>query len=345
MGETDFVIGGDFTITSDAPCYTAGTLIRTASGGETAVEALAAGDEIATLGGAAAKITWLGHRAIDCTRHPNPELVWPVLIRRNAFADGVPARDLYVSPGHSVYVDGLLMQAEKLVNGATVLQVPVPRVEYWHVELERHDIMFAEGLPAESYLDTGNRGAFINGGTFIEAHPDFRPKHWAETCVPLVFEGSEMEAAKTALLARAAELGHKITHEDDLHIIADGKRHNPIRLADARRGFLLPAGCETIMLMSRTFIPAQVDPKSGDRRTLGIRVNRLQVDGVDLVLNDNAAFGAGWHFHEPRENSPGARWTTGAGAITAGSRLVVIDLAGRGYYWEKADQNVVALFG
>ena len=37
-------------------------------------------------------------------------------------------------------------------------------IEYFHVELDRHDVLFAEGLAAESYLDTGNRGLFANGG-------------------------------------------------------------------------------------------------------------------------------------------------------------------------------------
>ena len=333
IGQHNFVLADDLGIT-EAACFAAGTRIRTPVG-EVAIEALRIGDLVLNHEGAAQPVLWLGYRTIDCHRHPDPQTVWPVLICQGAFGDGVPARDLFVSPGHSLYVEGMLMQAEKLLNGATILQVPVSRVTYWHVELAQHGVVFAEGLPAETYLDTGNRCAFINGGAYIEAHPDFLPKHWAETCVPLVFDGPEMQAAKTALLARAAEFGHHTTHEDDLHIIADGQRFDPIRLSETRAAFLLPAGCELITLVSRTFIPAQIEPKSGDRRTLGVRVQRLQLDGTDVVMNDNAAFGHGWHHHEPSENSTGARWTNGLTPIAASTRLVIIDFAGRGYYWTR----------
>ena len=77
-------------------------------------------------------------------------------------------------------------------NGKTVGQEERSRVEYWHIELDEHDIILAEGLPAESYLDNGNRTGFINGGAFIEAHPDFKPKHWTDTCLPLVLEGPKV---------------------------------------------------------------------------------------------------------------------------------------------------------
>jgi hypothetical protein len=326
--------GANGALLAAAACYAAGTRIRTPYG-EKSIEALQIGDLVLDPAGNARPIIWLGHRTIDCAGHPNPQDVWPVLIRQSAFAEGVPARDLFVSPGHSVYAEGRLMQAEKLVNGATILQLQIPRITYWHVELEQHGLVFAEGLLAETYLDTGNRCAFINGGPYTEAHPDFRPKHWAQTCVPLVFDGPEMVGAKIALLARARELGHQITHEDDLHIIADGQRFDPIRLTNTRAAFLLPAGCEAITLRSRTFKPAQINPKSADGRTLGTRVKRLQLDGQDVAIDDDNAFGPGWHHHEPCENSPGARWTTGATPIPSSTRLVMIDFAGPGYYWTR----------
>jgi hypothetical protein len=63
-------------------------------------------------------------------------------------------------------------------------------VEYWHVELDSHDILIAERIPAENYLDSGNRAGFFNNrGLYLEAHPDFKPKHWADTGAPLVIEG------------------------------------------------------------------------------------------------------------------------------------------------------------
>jgi hypothetical protein len=55
------------------------------------------------------------------------------------------------------------MPVHYLVNGATVAQQAVDHAEYFHIELVEHDILLAEGLPAESYLDTGNRDAFAAG--------------------------------------------------------------------------------------------------------------------------------------------------------------------------------------
>jgi hypothetical protein len=66
--------------------------------------------------------------------------VWPIRIQAGAFGDDLPARDLWVSPRHSIVVDGVLIQAGKLVDGATIdVQVPVENVECWHVDVELDD--------------------------------------------------------------------------------------------------------------------------------------------------------------------------------------------------------------
>jgi hypothetical protein len=188
-----------------------------------------------------------------------------------------------------------LIQAEKLINGATIVQEPAESIEYWHVELDQHDVLLAEGLAAESYLDQGNRTAFANGGDFVEAHPDFKPKHWAETCAPLITEGAVLESVRTSLLVRAQQLGYQITAESEAHIVADGQRIEPVFLREDRLAFMLPAQCSTIELRSSSFVPAHVQPASNDRRSLGLCVGRLQVDGNDLPLDDDKAFSDGWH--------------------------------------------------
>ena len=145
-----------------AACYAAGTRILTLRG-EVPVETLGAGDRVVTRSGASAPVVWTGHRHVDCRRHPRPADAWPVRIAADAFAPGRPHRDLWLSPDHAVHVDGMLVPAHALLNGVTIVQMPVDTVTYWHLELSRHDVVYAEGLPAESYLDTGNRAAFEDG--------------------------------------------------------------------------------------------------------------------------------------------------------------------------------------
>ena len=145
-----------------APCFCAGTHIATAWG-ELLVETLREGDRVLSAFGGAVPVVWIGRRHVDCRRHPAPRDVWPVCVRAGAFADATPARDLRLSPDHAVYIDGMLIPVRCLINGITITQEPVDQVSYYHVELPSHDVILAEGLAAESYLDTGNRAAFANG--------------------------------------------------------------------------------------------------------------------------------------------------------------------------------------
>ena len=80
-------------------------------------------------------------------------------------------------------------------------------VTYFHVELARHAVLLAEGLPAESYLDTGDRADFDNGGGVVKLHPDFASlRREAEACAPLVITGPVLDAVRDRLAARATSL-------------------------------------------------------------------------------------------------------------------------------------------
>jgi hypothetical protein len=242
-------------------------------------------------------------------------------------------------------VDGVLIQAEKLINGATVAQLPRDLLEYWHVELDTHDVILAEGLPAESYLDNGNRNAFINAEEFIEAYPDFKPKHWTDTCAPLILEGLPLQNAREKLIARAQALGYEITHKADLHVVADGKRLESIHLGEARVGFMIPSSAAALELRCRRYIPAHTDPSNTDERALGVRVDRLQIDGSDILLTDEAFFAEGWHSLETDSDGRQFRWSHPRLSLPSGIRLVVVDIGGSGRYWSEPESKVVALFG
>jgi autotransporter passenger strand-loop-strand repeat protein len=188
------------------PCYANGTHILTTEG-ERLVEDIAVGDTVVTVrdgGPATAKVVWTGRRTIDILRYNKPEIVRPVRILAGAFGNNTPERDLRLSPHHAVYIDGALFEAVALINGITVIQEQTTRfVTYHHIELEQHDIMLAEGLPAESFLDTGNRDMFENTTGALQLHPDFRHPEAAPTCAPLHRTGPEVAAVHARLAAIA----------------------------------------------------------------------------------------------------------------------------------------------
>ena len=138
-------------------CFAAGTRILTRDGARP-VETLHVGDAVITADGRIAPVAWLGHRSIDCRRDPLAAL--PVRVRAGAFGAARPVRDLLLSPDHAVFTGGVLVPARHLVNGVSIVREAVDMITYWHVELDRHEVLLAEGLPCEIYLDTGNRSAF-----------------------------------------------------------------------------------------------------------------------------------------------------------------------------------------
>jgi hypothetical protein len=320
-------------------CFAAGTRILTEHG-EVPVEALSAGDRVLTLlANRLVPVRWIGHRHVDCRRHPRPQDVWPVRVRAHAFGRGLPHRSLLLSPDHAVYVNDVLIPIRYLVNGATIVQLPADAVTWFHVELDHHDVLLAEGLPAESYLDTGNRAAFANGGSVVMAHPDFALNVWeAAGCAPLVRSGPALAAVKNRLLAQAEAHGHAMTEDPALQVIAGGRVVPPQRVTSAvlpgglRRlawELTLPRRSRRVRLASRVFVPAELYADRADHRRLGVAVERMALDGVSVPP---AARLAGWL---PAED--GWQWTDGMATLATGGarqfRLTVLLRLGR--YWQE----------
>jgi hypothetical protein len=205
---------GDFVVTNDGTnsmvelaCFAVGTRILTARG-SVAVESLQLGNMVMTDARAGwtrpQAVVWIGHRTIDCRRHPRPRSVWPVRVSAHAFGQGMPARDLRLSPDHAVFVAEVLIPVKHLINGKTIVQIPVDTVSYCHISLPAHDVLLAEGLAAESYLDTGDRSKFLNGGGPIALHPDFSARTWeAMGCAPLIVTGPVLASVHARLMQRA----------------------------------------------------------------------------------------------------------------------------------------------
>jgi hypothetical protein len=192
-------------------CFVTGTGIATARG-RVAVEALREGDLVLTASGRLAAIRWIGRRRTDLRRHPRPHDVMPVRVTAGAFGASLPSRDLCLSPDHAVFVDGALVPVRYLINGVSIVQEAREAVTYWHVELDRHDVILAEDLPCESFLDTGNRGAFENAEGPTDLHPAFARAVWDELgCAPILTDAREprLRALHLRLLARARHPRHR----------------------------------------------------------------------------------------------------------------------------------------
>ena len=301
--------GGTNIFLSDTACYARGTRIRT-DAGDVAVEALAVGQLALTASGRLAPIMWIGHRRVATAQHPRPHDVLPVRVLADAFGAGLPQRDLVLSPDHAVFFDGNLIPIRYLLNGASIRQEKVAEVQYFHIELDRHDVLLAEAMPAESYLDTGNRTSFANHAGAVRMHADFARAVWqGQSCAPLVLDGPVLAAVRQAVNRRLPALGFDVSEALAVRFYAEDGGELVAQCFGDWFCLALPDGTRFVRLLSPAAAPAELDACSDDRRSLGAALAGLRMDGVAVGLDD-ARLGAGWHDVEPD-----LRWTTGDGVL------------------------------
>jgi len=187
--------GTTVLVTDTAPCFCAGTRIATGRG-QIPVERLRVGDLVRTATNGFRPVRWIGTRSYDGRFITGNRDVLPVRIRRHALGRNIPSRDLFVSPDHAICEGGVLIFAWRLVNGVSITQAPsVARVDYFHIELDSHDIIFAHNTPVESFLDTGCRDRFTAAtGT---------PGAVAAACLPRVASGYHLARVKQRIDRRA----------------------------------------------------------------------------------------------------------------------------------------------
>jgi Hint domain len=137
------------------PCFLKGTRIQTIRG-ERNVEELSVGDVLPTVHAGTQPIEWIARvRRTRETGQAWKKHAMPIRIKRSALAPDVPHRDLYVTPEHAVFVDGVLVTAGRLVNGTTIaphIDADCGALEFFHIKLATHDVVCAEGAPCETLL-------------------------------------------------------------------------------------------------------------------------------------------------------------------------------------------------
>ncbi|WP_121633018.1 Hint domain-containing protein [Tropicibacter alexandrii] len=143
-------------------CFTPGTQILT-PGGAVRIEDLREGDMVQTKDNGAQEIRWIGSRRMTGARLFALPKLRPIRIRAGAFGIGEPDEELLVSPEHRMLVKGVvartlfntpevLVAARDLVNGSSVIRdTQVKEVTYVHMLLERHEVLFANGVETESF--------------------------------------------------------------------------------------------------------------------------------------------------------------------------------------------------
>jgi Ca2+-binding RTX toxin-like protein len=195
-------------------CFAEGTRIMTPDG-EAKVEDLRAGDMVLAMRNGQAgfeALAWVGSMDVAMPRDAAMAAkTAPILIKAGALSDGMPARDLRVSPDHAIEVDGYLIPAKHLVNGESIIQEAwCQRVRYFHLELEAHGLLLADGAWSESYLEDGNRQHFNNAsltGLFLDFEAGRSAGQYdARACLPVLRHGLKLELIQGRIAIRAEEL-------------------------------------------------------------------------------------------------------------------------------------------
>jgi hypothetical protein len=288
------------------PCFLAGTRITT-PGGEVAVETLLEGDLVTTISGAHRKLRWVG-RGRTLVTPRNRDRATPVVVRKHALGEYVPRRDLYVTRGHSLLLEGVLIPVEELINHRTIAWVEAAQVvEYYHLELDSHDVVIADGAAAESYREDDNSPQFLNAATRPAAPP--QPPY-----APVLHDHPTVKHIWRKLSDRAGQPDLTLTDDPDLHLRADGVRLDAGTAEEGVWRFHLRGSVTELRIVSRSAIPSMTGIEQ-DQRRLGVAVRRIVVTqpGLQVAVDwDCQRLADGFHGPEPAERH---RWTNGNAAL------------------------------
>ncbi|MFS8371374.1 Hint domain-containing protein [Acetobacter indonesiensis] len=347
-------------------CFLADSLISTPSG-TVAVQDIQIGDKILSYTNGVVTeqiVVWTGckHTTVRLGM-PDDMAGYPVRILKNAIADGVPFKDMLITPEHCLFFDGRFVPARMLVNGSSIFyDRSIKAYDYYHVETHHHAVICADGMLTESYLDTGNRKTFRQEGAVVALRNT--SVTWEDhAAAPLCVERSFVEPLFRNLESRSQEIfGTPVceetvatTSDPDVRLLTEtGAVIRPLRQEAGVYSFMLPSGTAQVRIVSRANRPVDViGPFVDDRRELGIAVGEINL----VFANGKQNIGAhlrtekpeGWY---PTDANSTVVWTNGNALLPLGEAtrnpmgILSLTLCAAGPYL-LADENemVISLVG
>ncbi|MDI2113816.1 Hint domain-containing protein [Commensalibacter nepenthis] len=360
-------VGPDGYLTYSA-CFLMGTLIRTVCG-EVAVEDICVGDEVLTFDWqqekeVVRKVRWVGRQNMTVKTYlPDDEAGYPVRVLKDAVSEGVPHKDLLVTPEHCLFFEGKFVPVRMLINGISIYyDKEITEYDYFHIETEEHSVIWANAMLTESYLDTGNRGQFKQkkGDFFLFALPtkSNQIKDWKkDAAAELTVARNYVEPLYHQLVQRGISMGlpmvqtqqTALTNDPNLHLITStGLVIQPKSNQEGRYFFVIPDNIGYVYLVSRTSRPSDViGPFVDDRRHLGVLVGDIH------ILTKTQIIPITTHLEQPElqgwdiiEDEP-CRWTNGKALLNIEQNyqqqcvLVVNIIASNHYRIEEDKQDLI----
>ena len=174
-------------------CFLRGTKIRTADGNKK-IENLAIGDLLPTVFGGMCPIHWIGRYSF---KKSDPTKAWvkdvlPVRVARSALGADVPHADLFVTKAHALLIDDVLVPVRNLINGTTIAvydACTLGELEFFHIKLESHDVIYAEGAPCETLQNVDENA--VNFAEYLREYG--LPISNGAPCAPLLGFGRRVE--------------------------------------------------------------------------------------------------------------------------------------------------------
>ena len=186
-------------------CFTRGTDITTEKG-LVKVENLNIGDRVKTKDGSFSTIKWLGRKTVLVEDCQDAIMDYPVKIKTNAFGQSLPSKDIILSPDHALFIDGTLINVGVLAERFSGIErvQPEKNFQYFHIELENHQVIIAEGLQVESLCHTyKDRSNYDNGEEYVTLYPNEKLSYKLPMAYPRISNAFKLT---TELIDRLSKL-------------------------------------------------------------------------------------------------------------------------------------------